>query len=71
MVPAVLAGNAHLILFHKTGSSLTFFSPDFLSTKQIKAVISTSFNTGMNMQHRIITWADDGLGAHNHYLHQM
>jgi hypothetical protein len=26
------------------------------------------FDTGMNMQHRIIPWADDGLVLYNHYL---
>lgn len=25
-------------------------------------------NAGMNMQHRIITWADDGFVLYNHYL---
>lgn len=26
------------------------------------------FNTGMDMQHRVIAWADDGLVLYNHYL---
>lgn len=103
MVPAVLKRAMHTwSCFTKRGRVL-LFSPDFLSTKQIKAyprkkdeirIMSNKrifktrsvnnglknpnylkthcyfdfFNTGMNMQHRIITWADDGLVLYNHYL---